>query len=151
MHPTHPRSRRRLLVTVLAGLLAAVLALLPAPTPDSTAWLGATPALAQGPVDIGILLPSFSDLPFSVQPGQSFPLIANTAPGASCVGQVTFRDHPPIDLEAQTAPGGICTWTVTVPPTTRPGTATVGIGISRSGQDWSLAGVFYVNAYGENR
>ena len=151
MHLPTPRSSRRPLGFVLAGLLAAVLSLLPMSTSDATAWLGAVPARAQGPVDIGILLPSFTDLPLSVQPGQSFPLIANTAPGASCVGQVTFRDLPPIALDAQTASNGTCTWTVAVPPVTRPGTATIGIGISRSGQDWSLAGVFYVNAYGESR
>jgi hypothetical protein len=152
MHlPTLRSSRRRPLGIVLAGLLAAILTLLPTSASDATTWLGATPARAQGPVDIGILLPSFTDLPFSVQPGQSFPLIANTAPGASCVGQVTFRDLPPIVLDAQTAPNGVCTWTVAVPPVTRPGTATISIGLNRSGQNWSLAGVFYVNAVGESR
>lgn len=153
MNAPMPRSSRphRPRATVLAGLLAAALALLPAPPLDAAAWLGATPVYAQGPVDIGILLPTFSGLPLSVQPGQSFPLIVNTAPGARCVGQVTFRDHPPIELEAQAASDGTCTWTVDVPPTTRPSTAIIGIGLSRSGQNWSLAGVFYVGAIGESR
>jgi hypothetical protein len=102
-------------------------------------------------MDSGILLPSFSDLPLSVQPGQSFPLVASTAPGAQCVGRVTFRNLPPIDLDAQTADGGTCTWTIDVPPTARPGDAIIGIDISRSGQGWALAGVVYVNAVGEFR
>ncbi len=139
---------------ILAGLFAGIVAVLPVPTPGASAYtaaLGAATASAQGPMDVGILLPSFSDLPLSVQPGQSFPLTANTAPGAQCVGQVMFRGQPTIELEAQPAPGGTCTWTVDVPPMTRPGTATIGIDVSRSGQGWSLAGVFYVNPVGESR
>ena len=99
-------------------------------------------------MDIGILSPSFPDLPLALQPGQSFPLVAAIATGSQCVGHVTFRGFPTIDLDPQTASGGTCTWTVDVPPTARPGTATLSVDISRSGQDWSLAGVVYVAPVG---
>jgi hypothetical protein len=143
-----------MLRTALAGLLAGLVALLPTPSPalqSSAPWLGAAPALAQGGMDYGILLPSFSDLPLSVQPGQSFPLIVNTAPGTQCVGRVDFRGEPTIELDAQPAPSGTCAWTIDVPQTARPGTAIIGIDFNRGGQDWSLAGVTFVNAIGESR
>jgi hypothetical protein len=114
-------------------------------------WIGSTVAQAQGPMDLGILSPSFTALPLSVQPDQRFDIGVSTAPGATCVGQLTFRDEPPIELEAMTATGGTCGWTVDVPPTARPGTATVGVDFARSGQGWALAGVLYVNAVGESR
>jgi len=147
-------SRRR---TTLAGALACALLLLASllstatTTPADTALLqrfGVQDAHAQGPMDSDILLPEFSDLPLTVQPGQSFPLVAETAPGAQCVGHVTFRGFPTADLEPQTAPDGTCTWDVAVPPTAPPGTATLMIDISRGGQDWSLAGVVYVSPVG---
>ena len=69
----------------------------------------------QGGMDIGILTPSFSELPRSAWPGETFVIGVSTAPGARCSGQVSFRDHPPIDLDEQPAPGGACSWTVTVP------------------------------------
>jgi hypothetical protein len=124
----------------LPGLLAGALLLLPAAPPAAV--------YAQGPMDIGIVLPSFSDLPLSVQPGQSFPLVASTAPGAQCVGHVTFRGFPTADLDPQTASDGTCAWTVAVPQNAMPGTATLGVDISRSGQGWSLAGVVYVAPVG---
>jgi len=40
---------------------------------------------------------------------------------------------------------------VDVPPTVRPSTSTISIDISRSGQGWFLAGVFYVTAPDEPR
>src|SRR5438105_4106128 len=126
---TFPSAHARLILrTLLAGaLVAGTLMLLPAPPPDAIGTalprLGASAASAQGPADVDILLPEFSDLPLSVQPGQSFPLMATTAPGAQCVGHVTFRGLPTTDLDAQTASGGLCTWAVDVPPTARPGTA----------------------------
>src|SRR6476469_1067620 len=121
--------RRHLLRTLLAGLLAGTLLLLPGSPPNaigtSPSWLGIPAASAQGPMDIGIRLPSFSDLPLSVLPGQSFPLVASTAPGAQCIGHLTFRGFPTIDFDPQTTPDGACSWTVDVPPTARPGTATI--------------------------
>ena len=102
-------------------------------------------------MDIGILSPSFAELPQSVQPGQIFTLVASTAPNARCVGQVMFRNVPPVALDEQTATGGTCAWTVEVPPTLRNGSGSVAIDVSRNGQGWSLAGVFYVNAPGESR
>ena len=135
--------RRRIAGAALAGLVAGALLLAPA--------LGARAAHAQGPMDIGILSPSFAELPQSVQPGQSFRLVASTAPNAQCVGQVTFRHLPPVVLDEQSASGGVCAWIVEVPPTLRNGNASIAIDISRGGQGWFLAGVFYVNAPGESR
>ena len=123
-------------------LLALLLTLLPP---------GAATSSAQGRMDIGILSPSFSELPRSALPGETFAVGVSTAPGARCSGQVTFRDHPPIDLEEVPAPGGACAWTVTVPPTVRPSTATLVIPITRSGQWWTLHGIVYVPPVGESR
>ena len=123
-------------------LLALLLTLLPT---------GAATSSAQGRMDIGILAPSFSELPRSALPGETFAVGVSTAPGARCSGQVTFRDHPPIDLEEVPAPGGSCSWSVTVPPTVRPSTATLVIPITRSGQWWTLHGIVYVPPVGESR
>lgn len=123
-------------------LLALLLTLLPP---------GAATSSAQGRMDIGILSPSFSELPRSARPGETFAVGVATAPGARCSGQVTFRDHPPIDLEEVPAPGGSCSWSVTVPPTVRPSTATLVIPITRSGQWWTLHGIVYVPPVGESR
>ncbi|MGE3911038.1 MAG: hypothetical protein AB7K36_16895 [Chloroflexota bacterium] len=133
--------------------IAASLALLPLPGGDHPALtaLTTTPALAQGGMDIGIVSPAFSDLPESVQPGQEFIITAVTAPGARCGGWLMFRNHPLITLDAQLAPARTCSWTVTVPLTTRPGSATIGIDVSRNGQQWALYGVTYVTAVGESR
>lgn len=148
--------RRRTVGALLAGLLAGALLLAPAPAElaelaERPPWPGAAVVHAQGGMDIGILSPSFAALPQSVQPGQSFTLAASTATNARCVGQVTFRNEPPVNLDEQTAVGGACTWTVEVPPTLRNGSGSVWIDVSRSGQGWFLAGVFYVNAPGESR
>jgi hypothetical protein len=128
------------------GIMAALLATLLAGP-----WNGGTVAQAQGPMDVDIFSPSFTALPLSVQPGQRFDIGVATAPGATCVGRLTFRNEPTIELEATTAIGGACGWTVDVPPTARPGTGTIGVDIARRGQGWSLAGVLYVNPVGESR
>jgi hypothetical protein len=155
--PGHILPRRASRHVALAGLLAVALLLLPSlpsivgSTSDSTTRLpvlGAQPASAQGPMDTDILLPEFSDLPLTVEPGQTFPLTAATVPGAQCVGHVTFRGFPTTDLDPQTTPDGTCTWDVAVPSAAPPGTATLMIDISRGGQDWSLAGVVYVSPVG---
>ena len=138
-----------------ATMLAALLGIVPVPAPDvpgaRTLPPGAVTAIAQGGMDIGILAPSFSELPRSLLPGDTFVVGVSTAPGARCSGQVAFRDHPPIDLEEMPAPGGSCSWTVTVPPTVRPSTGTLVIPITRSGQWWTLYGIVYVRPVGEGR
>src|SRR4051812_377640 len=146
---THLRAdspRRRL--TMPAVLLIGALSLFIWPT-------GSEIAQAQGPMDIGIVSPSFSELPISVQPGQTFTIGVSTAPDATCAGSVTFRTppttEPTIELPAMTAAGGICSWTVEVPPTTNPGVGTIGVDIARSGQGWAFSGVVYVSPPGENR
>jgi hypothetical protein len=133
-------SVRRVALTGLLAVVLLLVPLLPTSSPSS--------ANAQGPMDTDILLPEFSDLPLTVQPGQTFPLVAATVPGAQCVGHVTFRGSPTTDLDPQTTPDGTCTWDVAVPPSAPPGTATLMIDISRGGQDWSLAGVVYVSPVG---
>lgn len=125
-----------------SALLAFLVTLLP---------LGAATSSAQGGMDIGILTPAFSELPRSVLPGETFAVGVSTAPGARCSGQVTFRDHPPVALDEVPAPGGTCSWTVTVPATVRPSTATLEIPITRSGQWWTLYGIVYVPPVGETR
>ena len=152
MHPpTLGRIARQLL---LAPALAGLLILAPAATalpPIVANIVGAGDASAQGGMDVGITSPSFSELPSSLQPGQEFTITAATAPGARCVGWILFRNQPPIALDSQPAPGGSCSWTVTVPPTARAGTANIGIEISRNGQSWALYGVTYVGWVGERR
>ena len=127
---------------IKSGLLALLLTLIP---------LGGAPARAQGGMDVGILTPSFSELPRAVSPGDTFAIGVATAPGARCSAQVTFQNHPPIDLDEVPAPGGACTWTVTVPPDQRPSTATIVVPITRSGQWWTLYGIVYVRPVGESR
>ena len=134
-----PSSLRRQITAVVAAILLA------------GPWLDSSAAQAQGPMDLGILSPSFTALPLSVQPGQRFDIGVSTAPGATCVGQLAFRNEQPIELEETTATGGACGWTVDVPPTARPGTGTIGVDIARRGQGWSLAGVLYVSPVGESR
>ena len=145
---------------IAPAMLALVLAVLPVPASDvpqapvlhaTVPPLGATQASAQGGMDVGILTPSFGELPRSVSPGETFAIGASTAPGARCSGQVAFRDHPPIDLEEVAAPGGTCSWTVSVPPTVRPSTGTIVVPITRSGQWWTLYGIVYVRPVGEGR
>lgn len=148
----HALGRRLIGPAVLAGLLAS------APFPaagglDRAALpLGAATSHAQGDMDIGILTPSFSQLPrSSLLPGQTFTIGVATVPGARCAGQVSFRDVPPIDLDEVAAPAGACSWDVTVPPTVRPSTGTIVVPISRSGQSWTLYGIVYVRPVGESR
>jgi hypothetical protein len=152
-HMVRPSTHRLGGRLIGSALLAALLAVLPVPALDAPGVtllpLGATTASGQGGMDIGILSPSFSQLPGSVLPGETFEIGVSTAPGARCTGQVTFRDHPPIDLDEAPAPRGICSWSVTVPPTTRPSTGTIVIPITRSGQWWTLHGIVYVRPVGE--
>ena len=150
--PIRRRARQLLLAPALAGLLA----LSPAPAasvlpPATTAIIGVGVANAQAGMDLGILSPSFSELPSSLKPGQEFTITASTAPGARCGGWIIFRNQPPIELENQPAPAGSCSWSVTVPPTARAGTANIGIEITRSGQSWALYGITYVGWVGETR
>ena len=135
-----------------SAALAVLLVVTPLPAPAALTMRAGTPvAHAQGDMDIGILTPSFSDLPrSSLLPGETFTIGVSTAPGARCSGTVTFRDHPPIDLEEVAAPGGACGWDVTIPPTVRPSTGIV-IPITRSGQWWTLYGIVYVRPVGESR
>jgi len=141
--------RRVLAVFALAG----VLAFAPGPGVTQTGPLsaGALAANAQGRMDIDLVSPTFSELPSSVQPGQQFTVTAATATGARCVGELTFRNQPPIALDDQPAPAGACSWAVTVPLTARPGSGTVAVQVSRNGQTWGLYGITYVSPVGESR
>jgi hypothetical protein len=136
-----------------SAALAGLLVITPFPaTAALTTHPDAPVAHAQGDMDIGILTPSFSDLPrSSLLPGETFTIGVSTAPGARCSGTVSFNDHPPIDLGEVTAPDGACGWDVTIPPTVRPSTATIVIPITRSGQWWTLYGIVYVRPVGESR
>lgn len=127
---------------LLAMLAAAALAL---------SLLPVVPVSAQGGMDVGIVLPSFYALPYTVQPGQTFEIGVSTAPGARCYGSVSFRAQQPIELETQAAPSGTCAWTVQVPGNQRLGTGTIAVNLARNGQSWNLYGVVYVNALGESR
>lgn len=151
----------RRIVHVLGGplirsaLLALALAILPVAAVGgpraSIPSPGATTAHAQGGMDVGIVTPSFSELPRAVSPGDTFAIGVATAPGARCSGQVSFQGHEPIDLEEMPAPGGSCSWTVTVPTNVRPSTATIVVPLTRSGQWWTLYGIVYVRPVGESR
>jgi hypothetical protein len=150
-----PRITNGLIVRLIgSALLVGALTMVPLPAANDSATMldiGAHPASAQGLVDVGILGPSFSELPRTVEPGETFTIGASTAPGARCSGQVTFRDHPPIDLEEVAAPNGTCSWSVTVPGTVRSSTSIIVIPITRSGQWWKLYGIVYVSPVGESR
>ena len=102
-------------------------------------------------MDVGLVTPSFTELPLAVQPGDTFVVGVSTAPGARCSARWTFRNLPPIDLEEISAPAATCSWSVTVPPTVRPSTATIVVPLTRSGQWWTLYGVVYVRPVGESR
>ena len=148
----HRLGRRLVRALLLAGPLALAPVSAPTDPPIAALPLGASTASAQGNMDIGILTPSFSDLPHSsLLPGETFNVGVSTAPGARCTGQVSFRDQPPIDLEEVAAPDGACSWSVTVPPTVRPSTGVIVIPITRSGQWWTLYGIVYVRPVGESR
>lgn len=144
------RTRQFLRAVALAGLLlvAPATSLVPQPIADV---IGAADVSAQGGMDLGILSPSFTALPTMLKPGQEFTITAATATGARCGGWIVFRNLPPIELENQPAPAATCSWTVTVPPTARAGTANIGIEITRNGQSWALYGITYVSPIGENR
>jgi hypothetical protein len=144
------RARQMLQASVLAGLLAIAPAASVLPT-SLRSIVGAGNASAQGGMDLGILSPSFSELPSSLSPGQEFTITAETAAGARCGGWIIFRNQPPIELENQPAPAATCSWTVTVPTTARAGTANIGIEITRNGQSWALYGITYVSPIGEQR
>lgn len=152
MHrPTLGRIARRLLLApALAGLLAFAPAAQMLP-PALSGVVGAGDVSAQGGMDLGILSPSFRDLPSSLTPGQEFTITAVTAPGTRCAGWIIFRNLPPVALDSQAAPSGACSWSVTVPPTARAGTANIGVEITRSGQSWALYGITYVGWVGERR
>ncbi|MCC7371245.1 MAG: hypothetical protein IT306_22705 [Chloroflexi bacterium] len=142
-------SRRRLVAPALAALLVTATAqFTDAPLPLAP---GSSVAHAQGGMDLGILSPSFRDLPSSVAPGQEFTINAVTVNGASCTGSIAFRGEPVIELAGQAASGDVCSWTVTAPTTARPGTANIGIGLTRNGQQWALYGITYVAPIGESR
>ena len=102
-------------------------------------------------MDVGILTPTFSELPLSVKPGDTFVVGVATAPGARCSGQMAFRNQPPIELGEMPAPRGSCSWSVDVPPAAYPGTGTLVVDIARSGQTWALFGVVYVSPVGAAR
>lgn len=132
----------------MAALLALALSALPVP-PTSLRdavllQIGAGAVQAQGGMDYEILTPSFSELPDAVLPGETFTIRATTARGAHCSGQVAFRDHPPIALEALKASDGVCSWSVTVPQTVRASTGIISIDLARNRQGWFLFGVVYV-------
>jgi hypothetical protein len=163
--PMTTRSLRRL--TSLAGLL--VLGVLVLSTP-SAAWATSTvPVVRQSysgdlststiPPDPGVTAamdtevtsPAINDLPLSVHPGDTFAVNVDTAPSAHCAGSITFRGVPPMALPDMVAAGEICSWSVTVPTTAQPGTAIVAAQVARGGQSANVAGVVYVNPFGESR
>jgi hypothetical protein len=102
-------------------------------------------------IDPDITTPGFSELPISVQPGETFTIGVDAAPGAHCAGSITFRALMPAELPDVAAEGEICSWSVTAPATTSPGTAVIAVQVARSGQSWPLAGVVYVAPIGEAR
>jgi len=107
---------------------------------------GVTPSM-----DVEVTSSDVTEIPLSVQPGQTFTIGIDAAPGAHCAGTITFRGPPPIDLPDVVANGEICSWSVTTPPIARQGTAIVDTQVSKNGQSWRVAGVVYVNPPGESR
>jgi hypothetical protein len=102
-------------------------------------------------MDTAVTSPAINDLPLSVDPGDTFDVNVSTAPSAHCAGSITFRGLPPMALADTDANGSICSWSVTVPTTAQPGTAVIGAQVARSGQRANIAGVVYVNPFGESR
>jgi hypothetical protein len=145
-------------------MVASVLAALPAaasasamrePVQQTPTYPPGSPGSGTSPVparlDPLLTTPGFSELPRSVEPGQEFTIGVETAPGAHCAGSIAFRAMDPVDLPDVPTNGQICSWRVTAPVTTSPGTAVVTVEVSKSGQSWRLAGVVYVNPVGEAR
>jgi hypothetical protein len=95
--------------------------------------------------------PELSTQPRSVQPGETFEIDVDTAPGAHCAGSISFRTLLPLDLPDVVAEGETCAWRVTAPATTSPGSAPIVVQVARSGQNWRVVGVVYVNPVGEAR
>jgi hypothetical protein len=102
-------------------------------------------------MDVEVTSSDITDIPLSVQPGQTFTIGIDAAPGAHCAGTITFRGPPPIELPDVVANGEICSWSVTTPTIARQGTAIVDTQVSKNGQSWRVAGVVYVNPPGESR
>jgi hypothetical protein len=161
----------RLLTSVASLLVLCMMALESAPA----AWAGAPNAAAGDPIvrepytgdlttstippdsgvtasmDTAVTSPAINDLPLSVHPGDTFDVNVSTAPSAHCAGSITFRGLPPMPLADTDASGSVCSWTVTVPSTAQPGSAVIGAEVGRGGQSANIAGVVYVNPFGESR
>jgi len=159
---SYPRLLRAALVTasVLASLLALPVQVGSASTMGLSPAVRQTPYQASGPtrpdlpslIDVDMTDPRFVDLPDSVQPGDILTIWVDAAASARCVGTITFRGVPPVELPDVAVDGTICAWSVIVPGTSQPGTAIIEVQISR-GSDVAprLAGVVYVHPIGESR
>jgi hypothetical protein len=174
-----PRTRKLLagLIVVVAALTLALPGLASAASPghsqastavlqtDSTAGYPNNPGYPNDPsystvpadpgitpsMDVEVTSSDVTEIPLSVQPGQTFTIGIDAAPGAHCAGTITFRGPPPIELPDVVANGEICSWSVTTPTIARQGTAIVDTQVSKNGQSWRVAGVVYVNPPGESR
>src|SRR5581483_6034804 len=54
------------------------------------------PAGVTASMDTDVTSADVSDIPLSVQPGDTFSIGIDAAPGAHCAGTITFRGPPPI-------------------------------------------------------
>jgi hypothetical protein len=102
-------------------------------------------------MDVTVTSADVTDIPLSVQPGQTFTVTIHAATGAHCAGTITFRGPPPMELADVAANGEVCAWSVTTPDIARQGTAIVDTQVTKNGQSWRVAGVVYVNPPGESR
>lgn len=106
--------------------------------PGSSVW-------PPGPVDIGLAEVGFGDLPVAVEAGQSFTVQVQAPGGAACSGRIAYPNGQWQSLDEAGARVGGCTWEVTVPVGTRPGSLVLAADIGRSGQGRTVFGVVYVS------
>ena len=174
MTPRSPRPRRLLGALVLAPALllapfgspAAAQSDQPETTPTPTVPAAYSPATYPGDpgystvpkpagvtasMDVDVTSSDVSQVPRSVEPGDTFTVGIHTEPGAHCAGTISFRGLPPMELPDVAANGGICAWSVTAPLVAREGTAVVDTQVSRGGQSWRVATVVYVNPPAQSR
>lgn len=154
----HPQARRAGALVAAAALTwtlgsgAASAAGLPSVAPELTisrqGGSSAAPGSSvwpPGPADIGLAEVGFGELPIAVEAGQSFTVQVRAPGGAACSGWIAYPNGQWQSLdEAGTRVGG-CTWEVTVPVGTRPGSLVLAADIGRSGQGRTVFGVVYVS------
>jgi len=105
---------------------------------------GSSPG-SSGPMDIGLAEVGFVDLPVSAEAGEAFQVRVQAPGGAACSAQITYPGGRWQALDEVGTRVDPCTWDVTVPFGTRPGSLVLAADIGRGGQGRNVLGVVYVS------